>query len=707
MRKLLGLSLLLLLPSPVRSAPSPRDLDVQVSSGSPLDWLNDLPRPIPTVDRTRLGAEGGRQTMVEEPPHVQATDVFSFARITTVDLIGEIPWTVREPSETNGIYPPPVKDDILWLALGTLLRRLLHPAQVNDTEAFEYLTYLGEPAFTAFDMSRSEKTLETLRLEFRKYVTPIPKERPDYEKGKDEHETMMLRLTYDDLVRAHPFSFDQKFAARIALLGEEAAPFVIQASKSSHSFLARNAVVMLGRYDDGDSLKRLRELVQTSLDACVRARAVDGLVRRRDTGASEIFLEMLRKTRERPFGLSLIRGLGILGAKSAGPAIIEYGILNNDFDTCCTVLTAMARLSPEKDKESALRLCANCKQRHFNDPVSNLSPVTPDEPDTREAIVKQLALLVEASYKVADAEHEMLALVDAARRDLKNADPNDRRIARGLLSKFNAPVVYALLQVLGRLEKGRELLLAVAADTREDVTMRVHALIELARANAPGLKDKLKPFCALTQDQPVAETALRILGAIDGPSGVEAAKEIVALYQRNLSLSKKSVVLVAIRFLGTRKALPLDRLVEIAELELMAREEAKKAAAKTEKPTDGIGSTQRDFSSPVPFLEHIAIEIGRSCDATAVPILVDLLATKDAPGRGEAAVGLGSTRSPDAWPALLAALDDADPWVRLMAYRSLRYSLGKDSPCDWLYGTIDARQKAMAQFKSWIDEKKK
>ncbi len=701
MRRTPLLGLLALLPLASIASPSRRhDLDVQVSAGSPLDWLSDLPRPIPTVDRTRLGGAAGSATMVEEPPHVQATDVFSFARITTVDLIGEIPWTVRGRSETDSAYPPPVRDDILWLALGTLLRRLLHPAQVNDAEAFEYLTYLGEPAFTAFDMSRSEKALEDLRLEFRKYVTPIPKEKPEFEQGKDEHDTMMLRMTYEDLVRAHPFSFDQKFAGRIALLGDEASPYVIRASRSSHSFLARNAVVMLGRYEDAESLKRLRELVQTSLDACIRARAVDGLVRRRDNGAVEVFIDMLRKTRERPFALSLVRGLGVLGSKSSVPVILEYGAANTDFDSTCTVLTALARIASEKDKDAVLKLANHSKGRGFPDPRSNYSAVIPDAPDTREEIVKQLAMVIEAVYKVAEAEHEILSMVDSARRDLKNADPVERGVTRGLLAKFHAPVVHVLLQVLGRMERGRDRLLAVAADTREDVLVRVHSLIELARANAPGLKEKLKALCVLTQDQPVAETAFRILAALDGVMAAETAKLLVGAYDRKLSLSKKSVILVAIRFLGQRKAISLERLIEIAELELMAREEARKGAAKDKRP-DAIGTDQRDFTSPVPFLEHITIEIGRSGEAASVPMLRDLLQNLEGPGRAESAIGLGCTRSRDAWPALVAALGDTDPWVRLMAYRAIKYSVGKDANCDWLFGAADARAKAIEQFKEW------
>jgi HEAT repeat protein len=94
-------------------------------------------------------------------------------------------------------------------------------------------------------------------------------------------------------------------------------------------------------------------------------------------------------------------------------------------------------------------------------------------------------------------------------------------------------------------------------------------------------------------------------------------------------------------------------------------------------------------------------------DASAALILRDILASVSLPARGEAAIALGATRAPEGWSALSDALEDQDPWVRFMAYRGLKYSLGRDAPCDWLYGTATERLAAAKQYREWIEATKK
>lgn len=111
-----------------------------------------------------------------------------------------------------------------------------------------------------------------------------------------------------------------------------------------------------------------------------------------------------------------------------------------------------------------------------------------------------------------------------------------------------------------------------------------------------------------------------------------------------------------------------------------------------------------EFTSPVPFVETLVAELSALRESGAVPILRDILGTQNMPGRGEAAIGLGATRSPDAWDALVKALEDGDAWVRLMAYRGLKYSVGRDAPCNWMYGTPAERKAAVQQYKDWVAE---
>ncbi len=695
---------------PALAGDGPYDVDVMVTSGSPLDWLSDIPRPIPTMDRTNAAAaDKRRQTVVEEPPHIQATDVFSFARITTVDLIGEIPWTVRHDKTTRSIYPPHVPDDVLWLALSVFLRKVLHPAQLSDAEAQEYLAYLGEPSLMAAEMARGDPALADVIGRLRKSINPMPKDRPEYDEGRSPEETMMLRLTYDDLVCAHPFSFDQKFAGRISLLGDEAIPYVIQASQSSHSFLHRNAAVMLGRYDDERAKERLRELLTKSLDLSTRARVVDGLVRRRDRKAVPQFHEMLRKTRDRSFAVSLIRGLGVIGDSGSIDVIAEEVRRDSDnFDLAVAGLTALARLGPPKDNAEVKKLISHLKGQNYADPKSNYGPSMPDPDGTRNATIEQLASVCRAAMRDEAAAKDLWKLFDAARENMKNSPANARMLRRGMLALVNAPVGYAMLEVAGRWDKGREYLSELAHEPREDVLIRVHALIELARANTPDIKDKIRDLADIGQDQPVAETAFRILGVISGKEAADIATRWVDSYTREAPLPRKFLIGLAIKYLGTRKAITVDRLVEIAENELIQIERGRKAAEqKPDQPNPNANQASMSFTSPVPFLEHVVAEIGLTREASAHGILRDILAAPSLPARGEAAVALGAIRAPEGWEPLCNALEDNDPWVRYMAYRGLKYSLGKDQPCDWMYGTASDRLAAVKQYRQWIGDMKK
>jgi hypothetical protein len=112
---------------------------------------------------------------------------------------------------------------------------------------------------------------------------------------------------------------------------------------------------------------------------------------------------------------------------------------------------------------------------------------------------------------------------------------------------------------------------------------------------------------------------------------------------------------------------------------------------------------RRLFSSRVPFLEIVAVELGRTGHKRAVRELLGVLESEGLPGRGEAAIGLGNAaKSKRALFGLLEALNDHDPWVRLMAYRALRFATGEDYFADWLYGTAADRSSAVAKYRRFI-----
>ena len=78
------------------------------------------------------------------------------------------------------------------------------------------------------------------------------------------------------------------------------------------------------------------------------------------------------------------------------------------------------------------------------------------------------------------------------------------------------------------------------------------------------------------------------------------------------------------------------------------------------------------YSQP-PLLEIAIVELGRTYDSAAIPVLIRVLRSRAGGGRAQAALALGAFGGPEATRALINALSDAvSGWVRFNAYRGLR-----------------------------------
>jgi len=694
------------------------DVDVLVSAGSPLDWLNDLARPTPTRDRTSPGANEVGHTVVEESPRVFSSDVYRFAKITTVDLIGEIRWTVRPDVATPGRPDvptpgagaakgalPPISDDVLWLGLAVLLRRVLHPALMPESEAEEYLVHLGEPALAACQMARGESLLTNLIASVTKKVGPPTAKPPEIPKGKGALESMLHRLAVEDLTCAFPFAFDGRFARRLSLLGEEGYPYVIEASKSSHLFLRRNATLMLGRYVAPAADERLRELLGDP-DPVVQLRAIDALARKRDSKSVPILVDLM-KSPDRHLQCSVARALGVIGDPDGIDAVLTFAG-GQGFDATVTSLIALSRLANTKRAKDILARVAGIQGRSFSDPKSTYQPVTSDPAGTQSEIVTQLGLLARARLGDKDAARDVVALCSKDRVD----DEQRRRRGRGVpspgrFSVWKAPAVMALVETLARIDKGPDVLYEIAGDEAEDLSVRIRALAELSRVRPPGFEKRFRELATLDRDFAVAQVALRVLAIYAGDLAIEAAQAIVDQYGPTLATPKKATVVEAARVLvQRRKAVPAT-LLKILEHEMIAAERAPEPP-KPADPNDVFRRAQPklEFETPSTFFEDLIILLGRCEYALARPALREILESPKLRGRAEAIVGLGTQRDLEDAPALVAALDDADGWIRFMAYRALKYMLGKDAPCDWIYGTPADRKAAALRYAQWAREAK-
>ncbi|MFN9845304.1 MAG: HEAT repeat domain-containing protein, partial [Planctomycetota bacterium] len=98
-------------------------------------------------------------------------------------------------------------------------------------------------------------------------------------------------------------------------------------------------------------------------------------------------------------------------------------------------------------------------------------------------------------------------------------------------------------------------------------------------------------------------------------------------------------------------------------------------------------------------------ELQRSKDAAAVPLLLPLLRDPDPFVRRLVAEGFAAHKRADVVEGLLAALGDADEYVRDTAWRSLKDVTGQKLPFESA-GTKDARARATARWQEWWDKNK-
>ena len=694
------------------AAPAP-DVDVVVSAGTPFDWLGDLSRPTPTRSRSVPGAGFDRSTVVETAPRVFSTDVYRFAKITTVDLIGEIPWTVRRDVPTPGggtptpggwaVQPPNrVPDDVLWLGLAILLKRALHPALVSQTETEEYLVHLGEASLLAVEMGKVDPAVDEICSAVASRVAPAPASAP-VARGKTALDGMLQRLVVEDLASAYPFAFDGRFGARLALLGDEMVGPVIEATRSKHPFLRRNATLMLGRYPSASAADRLRELLEDR-DAVVQSRALEALSRRRDRASVPVLLQLLKKKAAWPPVPSLVRALGEIGDPSAvAPIRAQLAGDASDYDVVFACVLALSRLVPPDD-EAHLKLLDRVEALSYVDPQSPYQPVMKDAPGTRNAVMRQLVRLARARAGHAASAAEVLAQMP--REGSPTGAPFFPRggMRSPLLGAWHPPVIYPLIETLRGIPGGDVPLLRIAADRAEDLSVRIRAIAELARINPPGLAERLGGLVSTAEEFSVARSALHVLAALAGPAGVERAKACVEAYSPSQDPSRKALVAEAIQVLAVRNALDPAAVARIVECEIILHERGRNRPAPPPPPPPGAPQTALNFESPVSYLEDIVLALGPCREEWARGLLRDVLSMPGLPGRAEAAVALAAARDPADAPVLLAALKDKDPWVRFMAYRALKHVLGKDAPCDWLYGSDVHRSAAVAKYAQWVKE---
>ncbi len=115
-------------------------------------------------------------------------------------------------------------------------------------------------------------------------------------------------------------------------------------------------------------------------------------------------------------------------------------------------------------------------------------------------------------------------------------------------------------------------------------------------------------------------------------------------------------------------------------------------------------SVAPDFAPAILLEEEILLALGRTGTKEAVAALESQSADAGPERKALLMLALGLSGQKSTARTLTRGLLDADPYVRLCAYESLRHVTQQDHFADWLYGTSRERQVAAEAYHRWTLE---
>jgi HEAT repeat protein len=748
----------LLVALPALAAPSPRrDLDVAVPPGTPIEWLReacrtgrgrgDVPRtpeepkeglPKETTGGKTEGEDvAGRTTTLGLD--FGATDPFAYARVLTQDIAGHLRWVVPTPGTTkedgptgggadaHWSYPPLPSDTLYWYVLAAYLRKLLHPALLSESECIEFLVELGEPALIAAEQAKNEKSCEAMVKAVRAQVTALPVKAPEIRKGRDARESMIFHLATEELTSAYAYELNPYFAQRTLSFGRAAVPVLIELSRDSHSFLARNATAVLANVPDSDAGEALLKLAKETKDNVIRNRAVGGLIRRRFPGTAEYLLGAL-KGGDPHFRCYAIHGLGMLGDRSAVLPILEAAKSGvDDPDVLWAAIPALGRLRDNRKevveflKQQEARL-AHPAAGLFDPPAPPGDPrmrmYAIDPPGTKARVVWEMTVIALARIGLDTARTTVLAEIEKG-----GGKPNPRqRMQPSTFSGLLTPTHYALLEALtGMGDDGMKWLRESVKNDAEDPAVRLTALMHVS---VPKPDVDLLKMLVRAEGRPAAlrALALRLLGE-NAPKEAEAvSKELLASWAikpaaipaptDTVALSRAAgetfVVTTAMHLMGAFGKNDPKNLLQIVDRALWEIAEKKKQPKPPKPPDDTWRWYQRNtVVVEAPVLEAAIYELGRTKSDDGLDRLLALLGDEKLKvARAEAALALGAVRargrSKEVTRALLAAMGGDVGWVRWCASRGLKAASGAEVETDWIYADGAERKAALEKVRKLV-----
>lgn len=729
------------------------DLDIRVPMGTPLDWEKELHQPIPTshsaANRNAPAPKpepGQRGTGVVTPGRVSpppigytTVNLYNFLKITTIDITTHFkpkapetnpapikppppePPTIstgssaagaggvkpgnaeaRSAAVSSGIessYPPKIPGELFWIAIANLLRAMLHPEVMSEPETMAYLVELGEPS-----MFGAEHVQHPWANRVRQLVTGFSSNPPEFPKGDNPVENVMIKLAVLELCSGFPHALDPRYAKRILLLGEMAYPAVVKCANSSHLFLSRNAATVLANYANESSSKDLARLLEKTKDPVIQVRAIMGIGRRRD----RTMIPLLKKYSERSEDYLRAAALYALGNvayknKEVAVELCRKAKGLSDPNLLWSYLPALARIADNSEevqktlREINEKCWASAKsiapapsgppQGGGGQPGGaggQFVPPNPEPAGYKNRIVADMALIALAASGDVAAQQEVIAKIQS-----KSGTPE----------AFTEQSWLLLCEVLASMgDKGLEMAKTLA-DYKE-VNVGVAAVRGMRRAANPDVQWLFDRAVGGGNAQ-VRASALASLFSVDELKVREAAKKIVAA--AGIGTAEEAyLTAMAVQMLdyfNCNEGAPLLALVEKAN--------AANAVAKR-VTNDEYDVTRANFEVFPPLLEICTLALGKTRHAPAIPKLVAMV--KESQARAEAALALGGlpTTSEEVKTVCEALLDGItnkeDGWLRFCCYLALKNISGKDFFVDYIFGENKVVWSGHDAYAAWLEK---
>ena len=484
------------------AAAPPRDLDVAVPPGSPLEWPSSWPadspprRPLfsltppePPPDPRRTVAKPARSEA-----DVRIANAFSQVRILTWDLGAHLEWIqppVHPVTASSGLRPGPPQfgEPMYWLALAPLLRLLLHPDSLSRAETLAHLVELGEPVLSVLEAASAERELAPVCAELRALIKLDTGPQPSPPAGGTPRESALARLVLEECVRDRPLDPGDDFGRRLFLFAEEVEPLLYRYAQHPSLELARSSVYALGRYETRSAAQFLAALAARVEDPVTLVRALAALGRYRGPLEVGPLVARLARTKEPVQRAALIGALGRLGAREATPLLLELGESARrarDSDLMMQVLSALARMPWTQPEPEVAALCQRVAGEAREIGQRSPAPVKPDRPDPnslRSDTIEQLALLARTRAVPPDEKAcaEVLSLPRPEQLDPRLLPaPRPPDVAPGVtdpLGGIPAAVRFLYLEALARVGPGGlEQLAALVRRVEVEPTLRGRAL---------------------------------------------------------------------------------------------------------------------------------------------------------------------------------------------------------------------------------------